>query len=121
MGRNTFESIGRPLPNRTTIIITRNKSYFKEGCLIASSLEKAIELAKEEKEIFIIGGAQIYKETMAKNLADRLDVTLVHEAFDADVYFPKIDAKVWKETKREAFKADEKNEFDYSFISYQKI
>ena len=121
MGRNTFESIGRPLPNRTTIIITRNKSYFKEGCLIASSLEKAIKLAKEEKEIFIIGGAQIYKETMAKNLADRLDVTLVHEAFDADVYFPKIDAKVWKETKREAFKADEKNEFDYSFISYQKI
>jgi len=114
MGRNTFESIGRPLPNRTTIIITRNKSYFKEGCLIASSLEKAIELAKEEKEIFIIGGAQIYKETMAKNLADRLDVTLVHEAFDADVYFPKIDAKVWKETKREAFKADEKNEFDYN-------
>ena len=58
---------------------------------------------------------------MAKNLADRLDVTLVHEAFDADVYFPKIDAKVWKETKREAFKADGKNEFDYSFISYHKI
>ncbi|EAR12740.1 dihydrofolate reductase type I [Polaribacter irgensii 23-P] len=121
MGRNTFESIGRPLPNRTTIIITRNKSYFKEGCLIAGSLEEAIELAKEQEQIFIIGGAQIYKETIAKNLADQLDVTLVHEVFDADVYFPEIDTKIWKETKRESFKADDKNEFDYSFISYQKI
>ena len=60
MGRNTFESIGKPLPNRTTIIITRNESYFKYGCLIASSLEEAIKLAKEDKQIFIIGGAQIY-------------------------------------------------------------
>ena len=121
MGRTTFESIGKPLPNRTTIIITRNKNYFKEGCLIASSLEEAIALAKQEEQIFIIGGAQIYGETMVKGLADQLDITLVHEKFDADVFFPKIDAKVWKEVIREDFKADEKNEYDYSFISYQKI
>ena len=69
MGRTTFESIGKPLPNRTTIIITRNKNYFKEGCLIASSLEEAIALAKQEEQIFIIGGAQIYGETMVKGLA----------------------------------------------------
>jgi dihydrofolate reductase len=121
MGRNTFESIGKPLPNRTTIIITRNKNYSKEGCLIAGSIEEAIELAKEEAQLFIIGGAQIYKEIMAKDLADQLDITLVHSEFDADVYFPEIDAKVWKEAVREDFKADEKNDYDYSFISYQKI
>lgn len=121
MGRNTFESIGKPLPNRTTIIITRNKNYFKDGCLIASSLEQAIELAKDEEQIFIIGGAQIYKETIAKGLADQLDITLVHKEFDADVYFPEIDLKKWKIVAREDFKADEKNEYDYSFLSYQKI
>lgn len=121
MGRNTFESIGKPLPNRTTIIITRNKDYFKDGCLIANSLEEAIEMAKEEEQIFIIGGAQIYKETIAKGLADQLDITLVHKDFDADVYFPKISTQVWKEVAREDFKADEKNKLDYSFVSYQKI
>lgn len=120
MGRNTFESIGKPLPNRTTIIITRNKNYLKDGCLIAHSLEEALEMAKKQEQIFIIGGAQIYKETLAKDLADQLDITLVHKEFDADVYFPIIDKKLWKETKREDFKADEKNKYDYSFISYQK-
>lgn len=121
MGRNTFESIGRPLPNRTTIIITRNKNYFKDGCLIAHSLEEALEMAKEEKQLFIIGGAQIYKETIEKDLADQLDITLVHKEFDADVYFPDIDKNIWKEVNREDFKADEKNDYDYSFISYKKI
>jgi dihydrofolate reductase len=121
MGRNTFESIGRPLPNRTTIIITRNKNYFKEGCLIANSLEQAVEMSMEEAQVFIIGGAQIYKETIAKNLAQQLDITLVHKDFEADVYFPEIDAKIWKEVARENFKADEKNKLDYSFITYQKI
>ena len=121
MGRNTYESIGKPLPNRTTIIITRNKNYFKEGCLIAGSLEEAIELAKEEAQLFIIGGAQIYKEVISKNLADQLDITLVHSEFEADVFFPEINANIWKESAREDFKADEKNDYDYSFISYQKI
>ena len=121
MGRNTYESIGKPLPNRTTIIITRNKNYFKEGCLIANSLEQAVEMSKEEAQVFIIGGAQIYKETVAKNLAQQLDITLVHKDFEADVYFPEIDPKIWKEVVRENFEADEKNKLDYSFISYQKI
>jgi dihydrofolate reductase len=121
MGRNTYESIGRPLPNRTTIIITRNKNYFKEGCLIANSLEQAIEMAKPAAQIFIIGGAQIYKETIAKNVAVQLDITLVHHSFEADVFFPEIDLKVWKEVAREDYKADEKNDYDYSFVSYQKI
>ncbi|WP_299063884.1 dihydrofolate reductase [uncultured Polaribacter sp.] len=121
MGRNTFESIGKPLPNRTTIIITRNKNYFKDGCLIANSLEEAIEMAKEEEKIFIIGGAQIYKETISKNLADRLDITLVHKDFEADVFFPEIDPEIWREDAREDYTADEKNKLDYSFVTYTKV
>ncbi|WP_218598247.1 dihydrofolate reductase [Polaribacter sp. NJDZ03] len=120
MGRNTFESIGKPLPNRTTIIITRNKEYFKDGCLIANSIEEAIEMVENKDEIFIIGGAQIYKETIEKNLADRLDITLVHHEFEADVFFPEIDLTIWEEASIENFIADEKNKFDFSFVSYTK-
>jgi dihydrofolate reductase len=121
MGRNTFESIGKPLPNRTTIIITRNKNYFKDGCLIANSIEDAIELAQNDDEIFIIGGAQIYKEAIKKDLVDQLDITLIHHKFEADAFFPEIDNKVWKEIHREDFKADKKNKYNYSFVSFQKI
>lgn len=120
MGRNTFESIGKPLPNRTTVIITRNDNYFKEGCLIANSIEQALELAKGDDEIYIIGGAQIYQQAIVSDLVDKLDITIVHESFDADVFFPEIDKTKWKETSREDFKADEKNKFDYSFVSYEK-
>lgn len=121
MGRNTFESIGKPLPNRTTIIITRNKNYFKDGCLIANSLEDALALANKEEKVYIIGGAQIYKYALDNNLVDALDITLVHHQFEADAFFPEIDTKIWRETLREDFKADKKNTFDYSFVSYRKI
>ncbi|WP_299054960.1 dihydrofolate reductase [uncultured Polaribacter sp.] len=120
MGRNTFESIGKPLPNRTTIIITRNKNYFKDGCLVANSIEEAIKLVENDANIFIIGGAQIYKEAIEKDLVDQLDITQVHQEFEADVFFPQIDLSVWKEVRRENFTADDKNKYDYSFISYQK-
>mgnify|MGYP006127569027 CR=1 FL=1 len=120
MGRNTFESIGRPLPNRTSIIITRNKNYFQDGCLIANSLEAAIELVKKEAQVFIIGGAQVYTYAMENNIADVLDITLVHHEFEADVFFPEIDLKIWEEVSREDFKADEKNKFNYSFLKFQK-
>lgn len=120
MGRNTFESIGKPLPNRTSVIITRNNDYFKDGCLVANSLEKALELAKNDDKIFIIGGAQIYKYAIENNLADALDITIVHQEFEADVFFPEIDTSIWQEVSRENFKADEKNKFDYSFVRYVK-
>lgn len=118
MGRNTFESIGKPLPNRTTVIITRNNDYFKDGCLIAGSIEEAIQLAENDEEIFIIGGAQIYKQAIQNPSVKKLDMTIVHESFDADVFFPEIDSTIWKETAREDFKADEKNKYDYSFVTY---
>ncbi|MEN8776797.1 MAG: dihydrofolate reductase [Polaribacter sp.] len=121
MGRNTFESIGRPLPNRTTIIITKNENYVQEGCLIANSVEQAIKMAHEDDQIFIIGGAQVYEYAMKHDFADALDITLVHHEFDADVFFPEIDSSIWKRVEREDFIADEKNKFDYSFIRYKKI
>ncbi len=119
MGRNTFESIGKPLPNRTSIIITRNTDYFKDGCFISNSIEDAIALT-EGKEAFIIGGAQIYEQALTKNLVDKLDITIVHENFDADVFFPQIDPEIWKEVSREDFTADEKNKHNYSFVSYER-
>jgi dihydrofolate reductase len=121
MGRNTFDSIGKALPNRTSVIITRNTQYQQEGCLIANSIEEAIRFAKDEEEVFIIGGAQVYQQAMERNLVDQLDITLVHQEFDADVFFPEIDKTIWKEVAREDFKADQKNPHDYSFISYQKM
>lgn len=121
MGRNTYNSIGRPLPNRTTIIVTRNKEYQQAGCLIAHSLEDALLLAKkEDKQIFIIGGAQIYDYALKHQLADALDITFVHETFEADVYFPKIDSMIWKKVGQEDFEPDEKNGYRYSFIKYLK-
>ena len=118
MGRKTFESLGKPLPNRTNIIITRNLNYKAEGCVVVNSLNEAIEVAKEDKNPFILGGAEIYKQAI--EIADKLDLTFVHHEFDADVFFPKIDTTIWKETSREYFKADDKNKFNYSFVSYLK-
>ena len=118
MGRKTFESLGKPLPNRTNIIITRNSNYKAEGCVVVNSLNEAINAAKEDKNPFILGGAEIYKQAI--EIADKLDLTFVHHEFDADVFFPKIDTTIWKEISREYFKADDKNKFNYSFVSYLK-
>ena len=121
MGRNTFESIGKPLPNRRSIIITRNTSYKKEGCDVVHSLEDAIKLIKDQDNAFIIGGAQIYHEAIEKNLVDQLDITEVHQDFNADVYFPSIDKATWEEVSRVSFTPDEKNRYNYSFVSYKKL
>lgn len=121
MGRNTYESIGKPLPNRTSVIITRNKAYSVPGCLVVHSLQEALEVAKADSQVFIIGGAQIYKEAMATNLVDQLDITRVYGQFDADAFFPEISGSKWKEVAREDFSADEKNVHDYSFIRYEKL
>ena len=121
MGRNTFESIGKPLPNRRSIIITRNTSYKKEGCDVVHSLEDAIKLIKDQDNAFIIGGAQIYHEAIEKNLVDQLDITEVHQDFNADVYFPSIDKATWEEVSRVSFTPDEKNRYNYSFLSYKKL
>lgn len=121
MGRKTYESIGKPLPNRTNIIVTRNTDYFIDGCLIATNLQDALQLVNDVEQVFIIGGAQIYKQALEQDLVDFLDVTLVHQNFEADVYFPEIDTNKWKLISKEDFPKDEKNPFDYSFLKYQKV
>ena len=121
MGRNTFESIGQPLPNRRSVIITRNKDYQQEGCVVVHSLEEAIELMKDEEMACIIGGAQIYQEAMQKQLVDQLDITKVHEDFEADVYFPEIKDSEWTLFSNETHTPDEKNKYTYSFLQYSKI
>jgi dihydrofolate reductase len=118
MGRKTFESLGKPLPNRTTIIITRNPDYVVPGCIVVNGLEEAIEAAAADENPFILGGAEIYKQAMS--FADILDLTLVHEAFEGDAFFPVIDMSKWTEMSRQDFKADEKNKYDYSFVQYKK-
>lgn len=119
MGRKTFESIGRALPNRTNIIITRNKNYSIENTKVAHSLNEAIEIAKKiDEDIFIIGGGKIYEQAL--DLVDILEVTEVHENFEGDTYFPEIDLNVWKEISRIKHHKDEKNKFDYSFVRYER-
>ena len=116
MGRKTFESLGKPLPNRTTIIITRNKNYKQEGCIVVNSLSEAIEASKSDENPYILGGAEIYKQAL--EIADKLDLTLVHQSFEADAFFPIIDPFIWNVKERIDCKADEKNKFDYSFVTY---
>lgn len=118
MGRKTFDSIGKPLPNRTSIIITRQADYKAEGCIVVNSLEDALAQVKDDQEAFIIGGGTIYKEAMDK--ADKLYLTRVHNKFDGDTFFPKLDFKHWESVKREDHLPSEKNEYAYSFIDYVK-
>lgn len=120
VGRKTYESLGKPLPNRTNIIITRDKNYQVEGCVIVNSLKAALKAAlKVDKNPYILGGAEIYKQAMP--FADKLDITFVHHQFEADVFFPEIDKNIWKETWREDFKAYENNKYDYSFVTFERI
>ncbi len=118
MGRKTFESLGRPLPKRTNIIVSRNPEYKAEGCIVVNSLEKALVIAQSDPNPFILGGAEIYKQALS--FADAMDLTYVHEDFEADAFFPEFDPEKWELTGREDFKKDDENPFDYSFVQYKK-
>ena len=122
MGRKTYESIGRPLPNRTNIVITRNTDFTAPGIEVVNSLDAAIELAQSineingTEEVMVIGGAQIYNESLPK--ADRLYLTHVHAEVKGDAHFPQVDFSAWKEVGREDYKSSETNPYDYSFAVY---
>jgi|SRR5690606_3100178 len=118
MGRKTFESVGRPLPNRRNIIITRKKDYLASGIEITHSINDALNLCKDEDEVFIIGGAEIYQQSLA--YCDRIYLTLVYGEFEADTYFPPISEDLWQLTSESYHKADDKNAFDYNFMIYEK-
>ncbi|MFT5970153.1 MAG: dihydrofolate reductase [Flavobacteriales bacterium] len=119
MGRKTFESIGKPLPNRTTVIITRNPAYQIEGCITVNSLEKALEVSKNDDISYIIGGAEIYK--LALPLADKIELTRIEKDFEGDAYFPEINESEWSVTESETFVPTEKNDFSYRFDTLLKL
>lgn len=119
MGRKTFESIGKPLPGRENIIVTRNSSYLAHGCSVFHSLEELIKWSKEkEEEVFFIGGAELFKETFP--YADRLYITMIDHEFDGDTYFPEFEESMWKRTSTEVGEKDEKNPYHYSFNIYER-
>ncbi len=118
MGRKTFDSMGRALPNRRNILISRQRNLTAEGAEIASSLQEALNFCRDEKEVFIIGGAEIFRQ--AFDIIDRIYLTRIHKSFDADTFFPEINDMDWQEADRTDFKPDEKTPFSYSFITYQK-
>ena len=117
MGRKTFESIGKPLPNRTSVIITRDLNYTAEGCIVVHSLQAAIEACNDD-HIFIIGGAQIYNAGI--KIADALDICMVDENFNADVFFPEIDLNIWEKVNEDKFTTDEKHKYNYSFTKFNR-
>ncbi|NCD69810.1 dihydrofolate reductase [Mucilaginibacter agri] len=117
MGRKTYESVGKPLPKRRNIIITR-QSITIEGCEVVSSIENALALCADEEEVFIVGGAEIYRQAM--HLTNRIYLTIVKKDFEADSFFPVIDEKEWKITEQEDFEPDEKNNLPFSFITLER-
>ena len=121
MGKRTFESIGKPLPNRKNVVIAQKDEVFedKTGIEIVNSLEELEEYEKSQEECFVIGGAMIYKQLMTK--CKKMYITLIDKEFEGDVSFPQIDDKEWKEVKREKGKECEKTGLNYSFIEYNRI
>lgn len=114
MGRKTYESIGRPLPERNNIIVTRDAHFKAPGCLVVNSLETALASVAEQKEIFVIGGAMLYQQMLPR--IQRLYVTQIHQDFVGDTYFPQMDMNDWQEAERVDHEPDEKNVYRYSFI-----
>ncbi len=120
MGRNTYESIGRLLPGRTTIIMTRNTKYSVEGALIASDFEQALAFAKAagDDEVFVVGGGQVYQHALP--LAQRIYATRIHTQLSGDTFFPDVDWEQWKLQDTTTHQPDSKNEYAYSFEDYER-
>jgi dihydrofolate reductase len=120
MGRKTFESFPKPLPNRTHIVVTRQYPYkVPEGVIVVGNLEDALDASREDSNPFVIGGGEIYEQAMA--FADVIELTRVHHSFEnADTFFPKIDLNLWEVIKENKFKADEQHPYDFSFITYKR-
>lgn len=120
MGRKTYESIGRPLPNRTNIVVTKDPEYHATGCIVVTTIDEAIQqaAAASTDKAFIIGGSTIYQQTMDR--IDRLYMTIVHHAFEGDTYLNNFNLSDWKEITRVDHTADETNAWDYSFIELEK-
>ena len=119
MGRKTWESIGRPLPGRTNIVITRDSTYSAAGCEVVNSIDAAITAAGEQDEVMVIGGAELYRQVLPDT--DTIYLTRIHEAFEGDSRFPEIRNTEWHQVERVDHEADEKNSHDYSFIRLDRV
>ncbi|MGZ5052521.1 MAG: dihydrofolate reductase [Methylobacter sp.] len=119
MGRKTYESIGRPLPGRTNIVISRNPSYSQPGCQVFNDLDKALASCADAEQAFIIGGADLYQSTLP--IADTIYLTQIHSEFPGDTFFPEIDETQWPEVAREDINDDPDVSFSYSFLKLEKI
>jgi dihydrofolate reductase len=120
-GRKTFESVGRPLPGRITVVITRQEGYAPAGVIVVHSLDEALRIAEAagDEEAFINGGAEIYSQALHR--ANRMHLTRVHADVEGDTYFPEFDdVSEWQLVDSEHFEADEKNEYPYSFLTYER-
>ncbi|MEJ8755844.1 dihydrofolate reductase [Pontibacter sp. H259] len=119
MGRKTYESIGKPLPGRTTVIITRQQDFEAPGCIVVNSVDEAIAEAQTiDQDVYIIGGAEIYKQALVKT--DTIYLTRVHHTFDGDTFFPEINEADWEVISEEKHEPDEKNKYSYSFITLKR-
>ena len=118
MGRKTYESVGKPLPGRRNIIITRQKDYTAPGTQIVHSLKQAIALCDRQEESFIVGGAEIYAEALG--YTDRIYMTLIYAEFQADTFFPPVDQKLWHLVSESYHDADASNPYDYNFMIYER-
>lgn len=119
MGRRTYESIGRPLPGRLSMILTSRTDYTAEGCKVVHSLDEAIATAGNAEEIMVIGGAEVYAQALP--LAERLYCTRIHAAFEGDTFFPSVDFDQWREEFREDHEADAKNPYSYTFLVMSRL
>lgn len=118
MGRKTFEAIGKPLPERRNIVVTRNPAWHAPGCETAASLTDALVLAAGAREIMLIGGGELYREALPR--AQRIYLTRVYARFEADTFFPALDQAEWRETARAEHVADARNPFACSFITLER-
>jgi dihydrofolate reductase len=119
MGRKTFESFPKPLPNRTHVIITRQQDYTADSCLVATNLVDALAMVPKDENAFVIGGGEIY--ALALPFTDVIEITKVHAHFEADTFFPEIDAKQWKLVSEEYHPKDEKHLFDFTYETYRRV
>lgn len=119
MGRKTYESIGRPLPGRTNIVLTHDIAYLAPGCVVVSSLEQAFKAAEQFEELMVIGGAKVYE--LCLPFATKLYITQIEKMFEGDAIFPKIDLSNWQEMDKQTILVSEANDFTYHYLQYEKI
>ncbi len=118
MGRKTYDSIGKPLPGRSTIIVTRNMDYAVPGCVAVNSLDAALTVSFSDEEVFFVGGADLYRQALP--IANRIYLTEIHRVFDGDAFFPEFDMRQWSETSREQHCTDGDNGFEYHYVIYDR-